>query len=98
MTYKSTLTALAHPTRRRAFEQLKLKARSAGDIALRMPVSRLAVSRRLKMRKGTRRKRGAWTSIQTDGAPCGSGSTGQALMTFQAEIERDVSKREGKKA
>src|SRR5215831_10826170 len=51
MTYESALAALADPTRRRVFEQLKSGPKSVGVIARRMPVSRPAVSQHLKVLK-----------------------------------------------
>ncbi len=51
MTYQSALMALANPTRRRVFEQLRRGPRSVGWIAARMPVSRPAVSQHLGVLK-----------------------------------------------
>jgi DNA-binding transcriptional ArsR family regulator len=65
MTYHSSLAALADPTRRRVFEELKSGPKPVGRIADVMPVSRPAVSQHLKVlreaglvnerRDGTRR-------------------------------------------
>ena len=49
MTYQWALTALADPTRRRVFEELRSGPQSVGLIAARLPVSRPAVSQHLKV-------------------------------------------------
>ena len=49
MAYDSVLAALADPTRRRVFEQLRRGPRSVGDLADDLPVSRPAVSQHLKV-------------------------------------------------
>lgn len=51
MTYESTFLALADPTRRRVFEELRRGPRAVGVIAARMPVSRPAVSQHLAVLK-----------------------------------------------
>jgi DNA-binding transcriptional ArsR family regulator len=51
MAYQEALTALADPTRRRVFEELRRGPRSVGKIAARMPVSRPAVSQHLGVLK-----------------------------------------------
>jgi DNA-binding transcriptional ArsR family regulator len=51
MTYQLALSALADPTRRRVFEELRQGPRSVGKIAARMPVSRPAVSQHLGVLK-----------------------------------------------
>jgi DNA-binding transcriptional ArsR family regulator len=51
MTYSSTLTALADPTRRAVFESLRAGPTPVGAIASRLPVSRPAVSQHLKALK-----------------------------------------------
>ena len=51
MAYKSALEALADPTRRRIFEQLRTGPKPVGAIAKRLPVSRPAVSQHLKVLK-----------------------------------------------
>jgi DNA-binding transcriptional ArsR family regulator len=101
MAYDNALAALADPTRRRIFERLKSGPQAVGAIARRMPVSRPAVSQHLKVLKeaglvadrpdGTRRvyyidSHGlgalrAWLDQFWD----------QALMAFQAEVERQAS-------
>jgi DNA-binding transcriptional ArsR family regulator len=51
MAYQQALMALADPTRRRVFEELRRGPRSVGKIAARMPVSRPAVSQHLGVLK-----------------------------------------------
>lgn len=51
MAYETALAALADPTRRRVFEQLRKGPRSVGAIAQTVPVSRPAVSQHLKVLK-----------------------------------------------
>lgn len=49
MTYESALFALADPTRRAIFENLRAGPRTVGEIADEFPVSRAAVSQHLKV-------------------------------------------------
>ena len=49
MTYGSAIAALADPTRRRVFEELRSGPKPVGAIAARLPVSRPAVSQHLKV-------------------------------------------------
>jgi DNA-binding transcriptional ArsR family regulator len=51
MTYGSVLQALADPTRRAVFEQLRQGASTVGRLAEGMPVSRPAVSQHLRVLK-----------------------------------------------
>src|SRR5215468_10410305 len=51
MAYETALAALADPTRRRVFEELRHGPRSVGNLARRLPVSRPAVSQHLKVLK-----------------------------------------------
>ncbi|MDX1410468.1 MAG: metalloregulator ArsR/SmtB family transcription factor [Saprospiraceae bacterium] len=51
MTYQTSLQALADPTRRAVFEQLREGPRPVGELASTMPVSRPAVSQHLKVLK-----------------------------------------------
>ncbi|MDE2362153.1 MAG: winged helix-turn-helix transcriptional regulator [Hyphomicrobiales bacterium] len=51
MTYANALTALADPTRRAVFEQLRRGPSPVSSLAARMPVSRPAVSQHLKALK-----------------------------------------------
>lgn len=48
MTYDSTLTALADPTRRKIYERVAVAPSSVATIAGHLPVSRPAVSQHLK--------------------------------------------------
>jgi DNA-binding transcriptional ArsR family regulator len=51
MAYANAIEALADPTRRAVLEQLRGGARSVGEIAAQLPVSRPAVSQHLKILK-----------------------------------------------
>lgn len=51
MAYEKALAVLADPTRRAVFEQLRSGARTVGEIAAKLPVSRPAVSQHLKALK-----------------------------------------------
>ena len=51
MAYKTAFAALADPTRREVFEQLRKGPSSVGEIARHLPVSRPAVSQHLKVLK-----------------------------------------------
>jgi DNA-binding transcriptional ArsR family regulator len=51
MAYDMAFAALADPTRRRVFEELRRGPRSVGKIAAKMPVSRPAVSQHLAVLK-----------------------------------------------
>jgi DNA-binding transcriptional ArsR family regulator len=51
MAYGSSLTALADPTRREIFEQLRSRPRAVGELAADLPVSRPAVSQHLRVLK-----------------------------------------------
>jgi DNA-binding transcriptional ArsR family regulator len=98
MAYQSALLALADPTRRRVFEELRRGPKSVGSIAARMPVSRPAVSQHLGVLKkaglvgdraeGTRRiyhidpKGLAGIRIWLDQF------WDDALLSFQAELEK----------
>jgi DNA-binding transcriptional ArsR family regulator len=98
MAYEVALWALADPTRRRVFEELRRGPRSVGKIAARMPVSRPAVSQHLGVLKkaglvvdraeGTRRvyyidpKGLAAIRIWLDQF------WDEALVAFQAELEK----------
>src|ERR1700733_1906335 len=97
MTYQRALGALADPTRRRVFEELRRGPRSVGKIAARMPVSRPAVSQHL----GVLKKAGLVADRAEGPRPVYSidpkGLAGiriwldqfwdDALMAFQAELE-----------
>jgi DNA-binding transcriptional ArsR family regulator len=99
MAYQTVFVALADPTRRRVFEELRRGPRSVGKIAARMPVSRPAVSQHLRVLKkaglvvdraeGTRRvyyidpKGLAAIRIWLDQF------WDDALAAFQAELEKE---------
>jgi DNA-binding transcriptional ArsR family regulator len=51
MAYQEAFVALADPTRRHVFEQLRRGPKSVGKIAAQMPVSRPAVSQHLAVLK-----------------------------------------------
>src|ERR1700686_1526520 len=105
MAYQAAFLALADPTRRRVFEELRRGPCSVGKIAARMPVSRPAVSQHLGVLKkaglvvdrseGTRRvycidPHGLaairiWLDQFWD----------EALVAFQAELEKKDSRRRG---
>ncbi|HEY7583782.1 MAG TPA: metalloregulator ArsR/SmtB family transcription factor [Acidimicrobiia bacterium] len=98
MAYGEALTALADPTRRSVFEQLIGGARSVGEIASDLPVSRPAVSQHLRVLKeagligerrvGTRR----YYSLRRDGLVelrnYVEGFWEEALASFKAAAER----------
>ncbi len=98
MAYEAALAALADPTRREVFEQLRSGPRAVGEIAADMPVSRPAVSQHLKVLKlaglVTDRAEGARRVYYID--PNGLGALrkwldqfwDQALAAFQAEIDK----------
>ena len=98
MAYEMALAALADPTRRRVFEQLRKGPRSVGAIAQTMPVSRPAVSQHLKVLKEA-----GLVSDKSEGTrriyhidPKGLAAIrrwldqfwDEALSAFQAEVER----------
>ena len=101
MAYQEALIALADPTRRRVFEQLRRGPKSVGTIAAHMPVSRPAVSQHLGVLKkaglvvdraeGTRRvyyidpKGLAAIRIWLDQF------WDEALSAFQSELEKEES-------
>ena len=103
MAYEKALAALADPTRRRVFEQLRSGPKPVGAIARGMPVSRPAVSQHLKVLKEA-----ALVSESQDGArriyridPEGLGQLRQwldqfwdvALDNFKAEAEKGTKKK-----
>ena len=97
MTYANSLTALADPTRRRVFEQLRSGPKPVGRIAQAMPVSRPAVSQHLKVLKeaGLVRERPEGTRRIYEIDPKGLGALrcwldqfwDEALDAFRAEAE-----------
>jgi DNA-binding transcriptional ArsR family regulator len=98
MAYEMALTALADPTRRQVFEQLRAGPRAVGEIASDMPVSRPAVSQHLKVLKlaGLVGDRAEGTRRVYYIDPNGLGALrkwldqfwDQALVAFRAEIEQ----------
>lgn len=54
MAYEEVFTALAEPTRRRIFEDLRLRPMTVGELARRQPVSRPAVSQHLRVLESAR--------------------------------------------
>lgn len=99
----SALTALADPTRREVFESLRSGPRSVSDLAVRLPVSRPAVSQHLKVLKEaglvTDRAEGTRRLYQID--PQGLGPLRQwldkfwadALKAFADKADREFDKR-----
>jgi DNA-binding transcriptional ArsR family regulator len=97
--YENALRALADPTRRRVFEELRAGPKPVGTIAAQLPVSRPAVSQHLKVLKeaglvddqpeGTRRV------YRIDHRGLGALRAwldqfwDQALAAFQADVEKD---------
>jgi DNA-binding transcriptional ArsR family regulator len=98
MSYGDAFAALADPTRRRVFEQLRSGPRPVGVIAAGMPVSRPAVSQHLKVLKeaGLVRDRAEGTRRVYYIDPHRLGALrawldsfwDDALSAFQAEAER----------
>ena len=99
MSYQWALTALADPTRRRVFEELRSGPKSVGVIAARLPVSRPAVSQHLKVLReaGLVRDRAEATRRVYYIDPKGLAALrawldqfwDQALAAFEAEVEKD---------
>jgi DNA-binding transcriptional ArsR family regulator len=104
MAYTNALTALADPTRRRVFEELRSGPKPVGTIASVLPVSRPAVSQHLKVLKGA-----GLVREETQGTrhvysidPKGLGDIrrwldqfwDEALTAFAAEVEREEGKEE----
>jgi DNA-binding transcriptional ArsR family regulator len=98
VTYVNALAALADPTRRQVFEQLRSGPKPVGRIAQAMPVSRPAVSQHLRVLKDA-----GLVREEQDGArrlysidPAGLGPLRRwldqfwdhALDAFQAEVDR----------
>jgi DNA-binding transcriptional ArsR family regulator len=97
----NVVTALADPTRRQIFEHLAEGPQSVGALALKMPISRPAVSQHLRVLKEaglvSDRAEGTRRVYQID--PAGLGIIRQwldrfwdrALEAFQAEADKDAS-------
>jgi DNA-binding transcriptional ArsR family regulator len=108
MTYATALAALADPTRRRVFEELRAGPKPVGALAAGLPVSRPAVSQHLKVLRNAGlvadRAEGARRVYFID--PKGLGALrawldqfwDRSLTAFQAEVEREGAskEREGK--
>src|SRR5438477_5398679 len=98
MTYQKALLALADPTRRRVFEELRQGPRSVGKIAALMPVSRPAVSQHLRVLKlaGLVGDRAEGTRRVYYVDPRGLAAIrhwldqfwSEALVSFQTEVEK----------
>ena len=98
MAYGNALAALADPTRRQVFEQLRAGPRAVGEIAGEMPVSRPAVSQHLKVLKeaGLVADRAEGTRRVYYIDPQGLGALrrwldqfwDEALAAFEAEMKR----------
>jgi DNA-binding transcriptional ArsR family regulator len=98
VTYQTALLALADPTRRRVFEELRRGPRSVGKIAARLPVSRPAVSQHLRVLKKAGlvddRAEGTRRIYHID--PTGLAAIriwldqfwDEAMLAFQAELEK----------
>ncbi len=101
MAYQAAFLALADPTRRKVFEQLRHGAKPVGMIAAHMPVSRPAVSQHLGVLKkaGLVADRAEGTRRVYYIDPHGLASIrmwldqfwGDALKAFKAEIEKEGS-------
>jgi len=102
MAYVNALTALADPTRRRIFEELRDGPKPVGVIAAGLPVSRPAVSQHLKVLREAGlvddRAEGTRRVYYID--PKGLGTLrawldqfwDRSLTAFAAEVERDNDK------
>jgi DNA-binding transcriptional ArsR family regulator len=107
MAYSSALVALADPTRRRVFEELRAGPKPVGAIAAKLPVSRPAVSQHLKVLREARlvseRPEGTRRVYFID--PNGLGELrawldrlwDQSLDAFQAEVERQSGNKQRKR-
>ena len=103
MTYVSTLSALADPTRRNIFEQLKAGPRSVSALAMRLPVSRPAVSQHLKVLKeaglvhehaeGTRRIYAMRREGLLELRDWLDGFWDEALQAFKDEVEKTAARK-----
>src|ERR1700739_4056333 len=100
MAYEKALTCLGDPTRRKVFERLRSGPLPVGAIARGLPVSRPAVSQHLAVLKeaglGVDKPIGTQRVYQI--APRGLGALrawldqfwDQALVSFQAEVGRQI--------
>jgi DNA-binding transcriptional ArsR family regulator len=104
MTYHDALTALADPTRRRVFEELRTGPKPVGVIAAKLPVSRPAVSQHLRVLREARlvseRPQGTRRVYFIDPYGLGElrawldGFWDRSLAAFQAEVEREGASKE----
>ena len=100
MTYQNTLAALADPTRRKILEHLRSGPRSVGQLAVKLPVSRPAVSQHLRIlkeanlvsekREGTRRIYAVEAEGLADLRAYLEGFWQDALASFKETAESDV--------
>ena len=107
MTYEFALVALADPTRRRVFDELRNGPKPVGAIAAKLPVSRPAVSQHLKVLREARlvseRPEGTRHVYFID--PYGLGELrawldrlwDQSLVAFQAEVEKQGASKQRKR-
>src|SRR5258708_37300955 len=105
MAYQEAFLALADPTRRHVFEQLRRGPKSVGKIAAQMPVSRPAVSQHLKVLKAAGlvgdRAEGTRRVYYIDPHKLGALRAwldqfwDEALLSFQAEAERAADRQDG---
>jgi DNA-binding transcriptional ArsR family regulator len=106
MTYANALVALADPTRRRVFDELRTGPKPVGVIAAKLPVSRPAVSQHLKVlrearlvterREGTRRVYFIDRHGLAELRAWLDRFWDQSLASFQAEVEREGASKERK--
>src|SRR6266536_432644 len=99
MTYEAALVALADPTRRRVFDELRAGPKLVGVIAAKLPVSRPAVSQHLKVLRearlvserpdGTRRVYFIDAHGLVELRAWLDRLWDQSLAAFQAEVERE---------
>ena len=104
MTYHNALAALADPTRRRIFEELRTGPKPVGMIAAKLPVSRPAVSQHLKVLREARlvseRPQGTRRVYFIDPYGLGElrawldGFWDRSLVAFQAEVEGEGGSKE----
>jgi DNA-binding transcriptional ArsR family regulator len=99
MAYAEALAALADPTRRSVFENLRAGPRSVGDLASGLPVSRPAVSQHLRILKDAglvrERREGTRNFYSVDGDGLADlreyfeGFWDEALAAFKAAAEQE---------
>lgn len=82
MTYGSTLTALADPTRRRLFDRLRRRPHTVGELARMARVSQPAVSQHLKVLKGAR-----LVSVRPEGVRRYYQATPEGLAELRAWVD-----------